>query len=593
MARTTLIRAERRAEAEAAEAARLAAPTSSAPKLDWPERFPNVLHLTTDDVDIEEGEGLSPPFNLVELRMNDLSYALRSKPMWWEKIQDGEIRARWRAEALQQFVRNEKLTEENVDVILKELEVYAQVRDNAKGIQPSLFDCIWEASSMTNTELTRILRAEIKVLRSKEPDWHPDSNEQVLDLVHPSMYCIRYNKTVAANADGSSSTVKPTLGTVPEGVVHLEDWYVGSKTTCWLPTDFIVSEDGTRTKSRRYINNVHPIAQKDLRSALEDLLAAFIPLFDRVLSDVIQPIGPRTTVDQLSTIVKDNEPKNADGQPIIEYGGDEEDEARFEKWVEEEAVYKHPEVPYLNHDPPLLHRGQGLTLKGRQIQVITKIAEIQLTPEKPDYPGGSWHVEGLLNESIAATGILYLESENITASRLAFRKAFHFDGLEVEYEQNDPYRELTTSYGVSRDDPCVQDLGSFECKEGSAIAFPNIYQHCIEPFSLEDKTKEGHRTIIAFFLCDPARTIPSSTIVPPQQADWLEPYIITPRASSRLAQLPAENRRAIFNCLIDQGVLATRSTAEAVRLQLMKERSANTDDVNSKVFQREFNFCEH
>ena len=28
------------------------------------------------------------------------------------------------------------------------------------------------------------------------------------------------------------------------------------------------------------------------------------------------------------------------------------------------------------------------------VQVIVKLASIFLTPEKPDYPGGSWHIEG-------------------------------------------------------------------------------------------------------------------------------------------------------------------------------------------------------
>ena len=33
-------------------------------------------------------------------------------------------------------------------------------------------------------------------------------------------------------------------------------------------------------------------------------------------------------------------------------------------------------------------------LKGRTLQCIVKLANIHLTPDKPTYPGGSWHVEG-------------------------------------------------------------------------------------------------------------------------------------------------------------------------------------------------------
>lgn len=32
----------------------------------------------------------------------------------------------------------------------------------------------------------------------------------------------------------------------------------------------------------------------------------------------------------------------------------------------------------------------------RGLQVIVKLANIELTPEKPNYAGGSWHVEGQL-----------------------------------------------------------------------------------------------------------------------------------------------------------------------------------------------------
>ena len=35
-----------------------------------------------------------------------------------------------------------------------------------------------------------------------------------------------------------------------------------------------------------------------------------------------------------------------------------------------------------------------------KLQIIVKLANIHLTPEKPTYGGGSWHVEGQLNESM-------------------------------------------------------------------------------------------------------------------------------------------------------------------------------------------------
>ncbi|PNP56335.1 hypothetical protein FNYG_15370 [Fusarium nygamai] len=49
------------------------------------------------------------------------------------------------------------------------------------------------------------------------------------------------------------------------------------------------------------------------------------------------------------------------------------------------------------------------------------MANIHLAPEKPKYDGGSWHVEGQLNEHICATALFYYDSDNITEPRLSFR----------------------------------------------------------------------------------------------------------------------------------------------------------------------------
>jgi len=43
------------------------------------------------------------------------------------------------------------------------------------------------------------------------------------------------------------------------------------------------------------------------------------------------------------------------------------------------------------------------------------------TPENPKYAGGTWHVEGMMNEAVVSTGIYYYDENNITSSKLAFR----------------------------------------------------------------------------------------------------------------------------------------------------------------------------
>ncbi|KAG9016329.1 hypothetical protein FRB90_003260 [Tulasnella sp. 427] len=77
------------------------------------------------------------PMTLQDLKLQAISYALRSKPLWWEKYKDNEIRAKWKAEALATPVEGDKLLESEVEYVLQELTGYEKMRDEATGIQAS------------------------------------------------------------------------------------------------------------------------------------------------------------------------------------------------------------------------------------------------------------------------------------------------------------------------------------------------------------------------------------------------------------------------------------------------------------------------
>ncbi|KAG8711500.1 hypothetical protein FRC08_015809 [Ceratobasidium sp. 394] len=243
-------------------------------------------------------------------------------------------------------------------------------------------------------------------------------------------------------------------------------------------------------------------------------------------------------------------------------------------------------------------------LAGKTIQVIVKLANIHLvgtsilfwgtitdevyqTPEKPEYAGGSWHIEGMSNEAITASGIYYYSEDNITESRLAFRTAASIPG---SYEQNDEHGCRLT-WGIARDDPCVNELGSIVTCQDRAIAFPNVYQHRVSPFELEDKTKPGHRKIVALFLVDPVIHRPSTTTVPPQQHEWRS------AAVSANQTLKASFDKLAPEIIDRVNVLAEgtikREEAEAYRLELMDERKAFVVENDQKFFQVAFDLCEH
>lgn len=69
--------------------------------------------------------------------MSRLSYTLRSKPSWWTKYQNPDIRAKWEDEALNLDLDGEglKFSPSEVKYVLDELAGFAALREEETGIQ--------------------------------------------------------------------------------------------------------------------------------------------------------------------------------------------------------------------------------------------------------------------------------------------------------------------------------------------------------------------------------------------------------------------------------------------------------------------------
>ncbi|MEV6548438.1 DUF4246 domain-containing protein [Streptomyces sp. NPDC051597] len=481
------------------------------------------------------------PRTLRELQMMQCSAHIRAKPGWFEKRNDAEIVARWTREALDQG-----LTEAQVRYVLDELAHYAALRDDRTGVEVSAVDGVWQSDTLIDDKLRSRLREAVQVLEQvpeAEKDWHPGSDGQVLDLVHPSLFCL----------------VREVSGGPERAWQNPTDRYSKhefSERFQWLPTDVDVSDEGEVT-FRSYVNNVHPEHHRELASVLPDLFARMRPLLENVLTDLRHPRPLRIEADPYGWY--DSEPEHPDKAAYSDAEAYAEalrayEQAQDDWWENRRPVV--PDAPAFTA-PELPDAAARVDLRGRGLQVIVKLATIHLTPEKPEYPGGSWHVEGMMNERIVSTGIYYWDSENTTESRLSFRAALD----DPEYEQNDDngVREV---YGLENEDSLNQILGSASTPEGRCLAFPNILQHRVAPFRLADATRPGHRKILAFFLVDPSERIVSTSDVPPQQP-WSDTTTMT------LEQ--AKNHRE----------------------ELMRERKFFVDEHNEQLYEREFSLCEH
>ncbi|KZV97535.1 hypothetical protein EXIGLDRAFT_832794 [Exidia glandulosa HHB12029] len=414
------------------------------------------------------------PRTLVELEMCALSASVRAEPEWWRKLTDPDTRARW----MENGFRYDNLTRTHIDYVMDELAGYSALRDEETGIEVARCDKIWQSDALIPDLLRDALREGVKVLQDVADDqnnWQPGASGLVLDLVHPSLYPLVYGRTLVHQPQGLK------VAEAPEGSS------VTSQRFAWLPTNFLVGASGV--KALGYINNVHP-SNTTLLTALECIVGAFVPLFERVLTDLLPENSiPLRVRDEYEWTEMDEQYSDE---------SDNEYERRYDVWF---YNYRHVIIPDAPAYPGGIDkRAKVYTLKGREIQVIVKLTTIILTPEKPEYPGGPWHVEGTNNERIVASGIYYYDDENIGKSHRAFRTAV---SAPNDYTQNDDCDDgAEVVWGLETGGLLVQDLGSLDTKCGRCIAFPNIFQHRVAPFSLLDKTKPGHRKILALFLVD-------------------------------------------------------------------------------------------
>lgn len=133
-----------------------------------------------------------------------------------------------------------------------------------------------------------------------------------------------------------------------------------------------------------YINNLNPDKHKSMYPVLAGIFERFVPAFERVLSDLQVPPVHRNSFDHDLVYhwydeAKANKPEE------------------FDSWSDEETYYETRPVQLPEPEPfsmpETVQFEPVFPLNGRKLQVIVKLANIHLTPDKPEYPGGVWHVE--------------------------------------------------------------------------------------------------------------------------------------------------------------------------------------------------------
>ncbi|RBR06589.1 uncharacterized protein FIESC28_10984 [Fusarium coffeatum] len=555
-----------------------------------------------------------------EVCMLELIEAITNKPEWWIKVQDQEIVAKWKQEALQapweSFQKNADFTEEMAQKCFDELVAKARLYEETSLIPVMDYSaCVVKSDKLLTSQLTEKLKAAVSSLEDVPEycrDWHPGSDEKVLDLVHPSLWPLIYGRSQIVADEyiplnqclefcGGGTTIptpsRPRLARLREysGITwhrDLSEKRALSTAFQWLPCDVDITGKTPRIMS--YINNLHPVRHADLYLVIEELIEKAVPAWDLVcrstsrrsnfqrLEEIFEVERECRTVEYCGPprgrmylchpgkvpreILEQHMNINADDHDPRDKPGYDETAAA---WFKETHPVKLPNVTKRSYplDASSI-KTQDFFDNTSRIQVIVKLANIHLTPEKPQYDGGSWHVEGQFNEHICATALYYYDCENVTDSHLAFRTWADGDDLsdELHHEQYD-YAGIEQIFAIKANDgDKMQRIGSVLTREGRALIFPNVYQHQVQPFELQDKTRPGHRKIVALFLVDPNIPIISTGNVAPQQKDWWTEKVME---TEPLRLFPNEIRDMITEEVTYPIGL---EEAKAIREKLMRER---------------------
>ncbi|KAL3691665.1 hypothetical protein R1sor_005316 [Riccia sorocarpa] len=274
-----------------------------------------------------------------------LKRVIRLKPQWEEKVFDESISKKYKLEAQEQGISPdlvdtalEQLREEASYILHgrsadggagssgggssssgrgEALEILSVNFDELKKLVSSAHDKIqagegivepleekgngvWVVDRIVPPQLRDLLETKLDTIaNSSNKDFHPNTNDQVQDLIHPSLF--PYIEGVSPLLiDPSLIPKKPTIS-------YWNRQYEDS-TYQWLPAEFFVDEKGS-VKIESYINNLDEKQHGDLYRGIELLFQIFVPLFEKVLIEQKQingDLSPRLNLHnrKLQVIVK-------------------------------------------------------------------------------------------------------------------------------------------------------------------------------------------------------------------------------------------------------------------------------------------------
>ncbi|KAH9243229.1 hypothetical protein K456DRAFT_1880605 [Colletotrichum gloeosporioides 23] len=338
----------------------------------------------------------------------------------------------------------------------------------------------------------------------------------------------------------------------------------------WLPCEVDFSEANTNSdrcpdvKITSYINNLHPGAHKSLYSTIEQFISLSIKPWNDILAYrnrgrcpsrirtfgvVWWPPFPDWAVG-LDKIERDRMAKEYSEaktkrlkhwlhpEPGISFTYNDWGQGKTGKSLVRGRIPRKPSTKSVSRFS-LLERGPdhhfyAVSLKDnflkQGLQVVVQLSTVELTPENPAQPPTDWRLNGMGNEHIVATSLVYFDSINTTetSGAISLRVEVDLDADAHVYTRGD-LAPLAGIYGLAdprqlhsdNEEPnALQELGTIVAPDGRLVAYPNTLQHRVEAYELLDRSRPGRRRCLTMHLVDPHYRICSTRNVPPQQHDW-------------------------------------------------------------------------
>ncbi|KAJ8329685.1 hypothetical protein O5D80_002247 [Batrachochytrium dendrobatidis] len=496
---------------------------------------------------------------LVEMQYIQYLQSILCKPMWWIDITNQHIVEQWRANSLVQ-----NISPSTFNLALEQLGVFVEqlVCNGSDGLGTIVPGPVELTYILDNGIPDNVYTRLMTNVSDIEHGSNHNTGQMVHNLIDASMYSVVYGQTMIAplSIRLKYTTMVPcdillsTRLVSDTPIIDGNPEFISRKFQC-LPSEFRVEQDGSVTINS-YINNLNPIWHRDMYKCIAKIFKCFVPMFENLFR----------TMDPMFKYIDIHNGTKGYKPPSQSYRGGMESDTKVTRPVYVPILPKHFESKYESAKP--------VSLRGRNLQVIVKLTNIQLTPSKPKYDEGNWHIEGPINESIVATGLYYYDVENITTPKLDYREAV--DRFECQKASDMYWKDV---YGIDRESPRSQYIGSLEVSNGRCVVYPNRYQHKEQSFELANLTQPGHCKILTFFVVNPVCRIVSTAHVAPQQPQWY---------NSSLDKTPILPE--LWND-ITQYIQGVQSPAEAkhYRYELTSDRTRITAAYNEEIYEQAYN----